>query len=179
MPKIAVAIQNEYGDPGREARPASCTPLCVVDRAGREAMTMTAVSNKTQRGRGSEKLNGASLAAGAMMTLSGSFSILMGVSGIAHDSLFAISSHYTYWFDLTTWGVLHLVVGVLLVITGLAVLADKSWGRGAGAAVTAISLITQFMFVPHYPAWAIPMMTLDLLILFALTRFHIETSGGR
>ncbi|MEU0600061.1 hypothetical protein ABZ484_17735 [Streptomyces sp. NPDC006393] len=140
---------------------------------------MTATPDKALRGRGSNTLKGASLAAGAMMTLSGSFSILMGVSGIAQDSLFATSSHYTYWFDLTTWGVIHLVVGVLLVITGLAVLADKSWGRGAGAAVVAASLITQFMFVPHYPAWAIPMMALDLLILFALTRFHIETGVGR
>ncbi|MGW0508000.1 DUF7144 family membrane protein [Streptomyces olivaceoviridis] len=140
---------------------------------------MTAVPTKTRRGRDSATLDGASLAAGGMLTFSGSLSILMGVSGIAQDSLFATSSRYTYWFDLTTWGVLHLVVGVLLVITGLAVLVHKSWGRGAGAAVAAISLITQFMFVPHYPAWAIPIMTLDLLILFALTRFHIETSGSR
>ncbi|WP_306191027.1 hypothetical protein [Streptomyces sp. MK5] len=179
MPEIAVAIPNDYGDPVREAYPASRTRLRVADHAGREAMTMTAVPDKAQRERGGKTLSGASLAAGAMMTISGSFSILMGVSGIAQDSLFAASSRYTYWFDLTTWGVIHLVVGVLLVITGLAVLADTSLGRGAGAAVVAISLITQFMFVPHYPAWAIPMMTLDLLILFALTRFHIEASGGR
>ncbi|MER6977491.1 hypothetical protein ABT317_10825 [Streptomyces carpinensis] len=140
---------------------------------------MTAIPDKTQRARGGKTLSGATLAGGAMMTLSGSFSILMGVSGIAQDSLFATSSSYTYWFDLTTWGVIHLIVGVLLVITGVAVLAEKSWGRGAGAAVAAISLITQFMFVPHYPAWSIPMMTLDLLILFALTRFYIETSVGQ
>ncbi|RMB82849.1 hypothetical protein CTZ28_27190 [Streptomyces shenzhenensis] len=114
-----------------------------------------------------------------MMTLSGSLSILMGVSGVAQDTLFSTSSQYAYWFDLTTWGVIHLAVGVVLIVTGLGVLADKSWGRGAGAAAAAISLITQFMFVPHYPAWAIPMMTLDLLILFTLTRFPIETSSGR
>jgi hypothetical protein len=100
----------------------------------------------------------------------------MGVSAVAQDSLLATSSGYTYWFDLTTWGILHLVVGVLLVITGLGVVADKSWGRGAGAAVTAVSLITQFMFVPFYPGWAIPVMALDLLILFALTRSHIEAA---
>jgi hypothetical protein len=141
-------------------------------------MTMTAIPDKALRGHGSKALKGASIAAGAMMTLSGSFSILMGVSAIAQDSLLATSSEYTYWFDLTTWGVIHLVVGVLLVITGVAVLADKSWGRGGGAALTAVSLITQFMFVPHYPAWAIPMMTLDLLILFALTRGYVETSVG-
>lgn len=140
---------------------------------------MTAIRDKTQRGQSSTPLSGASLAAGGTMLLSGAFSIIMGVSGVARDRLFATSSPYTYWFDLTAWGVIHLVVGVVLLIAGLGVLAEKSWGRGAGAAVTAISLITQFMFVPHYPAWAIPMMTLDLLILFALTRFHIETSGGR
>jgi hypothetical protein len=42
-----------------------------------------------------------------------------------------------------------------------------------------ISLITQFMFVPYYPAWSIPVMTLDLLIVIALTRFHVGTSGGQ
>ncbi|MER5360078.1 hypothetical protein [Streptomyces sp. NPDC002785] len=78
---------------------------------------------------------------------------------------------------LTSWGVIHLVVGVALVIAGLRVLTNKSWGRGAGATVAGISLITQFMFVPYYPAWAIPMMTLDLVIVFALTRLHIGTGG--
>ncbi len=66
-----------------------------------------------------------------MMTLSGgALSIVMGVSAVAQDSLLATSSGYTYWFDLTTWGgILHLVVGVLLVVTGLGgVVADKSWG---------------------------------------------------
>ncbi|MFF0793822.1 hypothetical protein [Streptomyces spiralis] len=138
---------------------------------------MTAIPGKTQRGDGGQTLRGASVAAGGMMTLSGALSILMGVSGIAQDSLLATPSDYAYWFDLTSWGVLHLVVGLVLIITGLGVLADKNWGRGGGAAVAAISLITQFMFVPHYPAWSIPMMTLDLLILFALTRFYVDTSG--
>jgi hypothetical protein len=110
--------------------------------------------------------------------LSGPLSILMGASGIAKDTVLASSSHYAYRFDLTTWGVIHLVVGVALVVAGLGVLTNKSWGRGAGAAVAGIGLITQFMFVPYYPAWAIPVMTLDLIIVFALTRFHVGTSGG-
>ncbi|MGW1917264.1 DUF7144 family membrane protein [Streptomyces sp. NPDC002076] len=93
------------------------------------------------------------------------------------SSLF-VASRYAYRFDLTSWGWIHLVMGVALVIAGLGVLAGRSWGRGAGVAVAAISLITQFMFVPYYPLWAIPVMTLDLLILLALTRVHIETSGG-
>lgn len=142
---------------------------------------MTATPNKTQPGHGGpdsgKPVDGASLAAGCMLMLSGPLSILMGASGIAQDNNLFSASRYSYRFDLTTWGWIHLVVGVVLVIAGLGVLTNKSWGRGAGAAVAGVSLITQFMFVPYYPAWAIPMMTLDLLIVFALTRFHIGTSG--
>lgn len=112
------------------------------------------------------------------MMLSGPLSILMGASGIARDHLFA-PSRYAYRFDLTAWGWIHIVVGLALVIAGMGVVTNQSWGRGAGATVAAISLITQFMFIPYYPLWAIPVMTLDLFILFALTRFHVGTNGGR
>ncbi|MFK0158256.1 hypothetical protein ACIQVL_18375 [Streptomyces sp. NPDC090499] len=138
---------------------------------------MTTVPSRPERGHGepggSGTFNGASLFAGSMMMLSGPLSILMGASGIAQDTLFA-ASRYSYRFDLTAWGWIHLVVGLALVIAGLGVLTDQGWGRGAGIAVAAISLITQFMFVPYYPLWAIPVMTLDLLILFALTRGRLS-----
>lgn len=111
------------------------------------------------------------------MMLSGPLSILMGASGIASDSLFAVS-RYAYRFDLTAWGWIHILVGLALVIAGLGVVTNKTWGRGAGAAAAGVSLITQFMFVPYYPLWAIPVMTLDLLIIFALTRFHAGGDGG-
>ncbi|MFG3024524.1 hypothetical protein ACGFZQ_39425 [Streptomyces sp. NPDC048254] len=140
---------------------------------------MTTVPNRTQRGPDSGvTMTGASSFAGILMMLSGTLSILMGAAGIAHDTLFA-ASRYAYRFDLTAWGWIHLVIGVGLVVAGLGVLTDQSWARGAGVAVAVISLITQFMFVPYYPLWSIPVMTLDLLILFALTRVHLETSGGR
>ncbi|MEV7733262.1 hypothetical protein AB0O75_14430 [Streptomyces sp. NPDC088921] len=108
--------------------------------------------------------------------LSGPLSILMGASGIADDNLFA-ASRYAYRFDVTARGWIHLAVGPALVVAGLGVVTNKSWGRGAGAAAAGISLITQFMFVPYYPVWAIPVMTLDLLIIFALTRFQVGTRG--
>ncbi|MYW66585.1 hypothetical protein GTY65_21335 [Streptomyces sp. SID8379] len=113
-----------------------------------------------------------------MMMLSGPLSILVGASGIAQDNVFAVSSQYTYRFDLTAWGVIHLLVGVGLVVAGFGVLLNTGWGRLAGTVVAAISLITQFMFLPYYPVWALPVMAIDLMILFALTRFPAGTGGG-
>ncbi|MER8113674.1 hypothetical protein [Streptomyces sp. NPDC094031] len=139
---------------------------------------MAVASDRTQHGRGEpgagRTADSASLAAGIMLMLSGPLSILMGAAGIANDRLFTTSTGYAYTFGLTPWGVIHLVIGMVLVVAGFGLLAGMSWGRGLGVVAAGVSLITQFMFVPYYPAWAIPVMALDLLILFALTRPHIE-----
>ncbi|OIK26021.1 hypothetical protein VT52_018940 [Streptomyces malaysiense] len=109
-----------------------------------------------------------------MLMLSGPLSILMGAAGIANDRLFVTSTGYAYNFGLTSWGIIHLIIGIVLVVAGFGLLAGMSWGRGLAMVAAGVSLITQFMFVPYYPGWAIPVMALDLLILFALTRSQME-----
>ncbi|WP_455908543.1 DUF7144 family membrane protein [Streptomyces massasporeus] len=64
-------------------------------------------------------------------------------------------------------------------MAGTGAVTNKSWGRGVGAAAAGTSLITQFMFVPYYPLWATPVMALDPFIIFALTRCHVGSHGGR
>ncbi|MFD0313436.1 DUF7144 family membrane protein [Streptomyces flavalbus] len=60
----------------------------------------------------------------------------------------------------------HETSGLFTVL----VLLGRSWGTGAGVALGAASLITQFMFIPFYPLWSISVMTLDLVAVWALTR---------
>lgn len=112
---------------------------------------------------------GLTLFAGWALELSGTLSILLGVVGVTRDTIFS-SPDYTYEFSLTAWGWIHIVVGIGLVAAGLGVLLGKSWGTGAGAALSAISLITQFMFIPFYPLWSISVMTLDIVAVWTLAR---------
>ncbi|OWA05940.1 hypothetical protein B9W68_23070 [Streptomyces sp. CS227] len=104
------------------------------------------------------------------MIISGVLSVLQGVAGVARDALFGTPKHYEYRFDLTTWGWIHVAVGAALIIVGVAVLRAVSWGRQAGIGIAAMSLVTQFMFIPYYPLWAISIMTLDMIILWGLAR---------
>ncbi|MFJ1796427.1 DUF7144 family membrane protein [Kitasatospora griseola] len=128
-----------------------------------------------QTGRATDAtVRGASTFAGIGLSVSGTLSILMGAAGIAQDSLFSASGGYAYQFDLTAWGWIHLVIGVWLSVAGVGVLAGQTWGRWAGLTAAAISLVTQFMFIPYYPVWSIPVMTLDLLIIWALSRFPVH-----
>ncbi|WP_203634693.1 hypothetical protein [Streptomyces sp. SID10815] len=143
---------------------------------------MATTSGKVRPGQGGPgrgaSTDSASLFAGAALMLSGPLSILLGVTGIAQDTLFSPPG-YVYRFDLTAWGWLHLAIGLALVAAGLGILAGRSWGRGAGIAVAGVSLITQFMFIPYYPVWSIVVMVLDLVIVWALSRFHTAAPGGR
>ncbi len=117
-------------------------------------------------------LAGPALFGGIVLLLSGPLSILLGVTGIARDHLF-FASGYAYRLNLTAWGWIHLIIGVGLVIAGVGVLAEQPWGRWAGVTLAGISLVTQFMFLPYYPAWSIIVMVIDLLIVWSLSRFQV------
>ncbi|MEJ8632607.1 MULTISPECIES: DUF7144 family membrane protein [Streptomyces] len=122
--------------------------------------------------RNREWMTGPHLFAGLALELSGTLSIALGAAGIANDTIFS-PARYVYRFDLTAWGWIHVVVGIGLIAAGLGLLVGKSWGRGAGLALGAVSLISQFMFIPYYPLWSISVMTLDLLAIWALSRFSV------
>jgi hypothetical protein len=108
--------------------------------------------------------------AGVALLLSGVLSVLLGVTGIARDALFGTPPHYEYRFGLTAWGWIHLVIGMALLAASVGILTTRSWGRGAGVALGACSLVSQFMFIPYYPVWSISVMVLDLLAIWALAR---------
>lgn len=128
--------------------------------------------------RNGEWVTGTSLFAGLALELSGSLSIALGAAGIANDTIFS-AARYVYRFDLTAWGWIHVVIGIGLMAAGLGVLAGKSWGRWAGVVLGGVSLVTQFMFIPYYPLWSISVMTLDLLAIWALSRFSEPYQASR
>ena len=43
---------------------------------------------------------------------------LQGIAAIAKDEVFVVGIEYVYKFDLTTWGWIHLILGVLVVLVG-------------------------------------------------------------
>jgi hypothetical protein len=43
-----------------------------------------------------------------------------------------------------------------------------AWGMVAGIAVAVLSLIANFLFLPHYPLWSIVMIAIDVAIIYAL-----------
>lgn len=106
--------------------------------------------------------------AGVLMLISASFEILQGASAIANDDLYAAGSDYLYKFDMTTWGWVHVVVGVLTAAVGVGVLAGKSWAWLCGLIVISLAMLTNFAVLPHYPLWSLIVIAFNALIIWAL-----------
>ncbi|MBN9111970.1 MAG: hypothetical protein J0I34_24705 [Pseudonocardia sp.] len=105
---------------------------------------------------------------GLMMILCGVYHALSGVSAILKDQVYLTTPNYTFEFDLTAWGWVHLILGVILIATGIAVVRGVTWGAIVGIALAGLSLVANFMFLPHYPLWSILIIAIDVAIIYAL-----------
>ena len=110
--------------------------------------------------------------AGIMLIMTGVFGALQGLAAIIKDSFYVVSPNYLFEFDVTVWGWIHLFLGVLVGLAGVAVIRGQAWGRFVGIALVAVSLIVNFMFLPHYPSWAIVTIALDAAIIWALAVYR-------
>ena len=62
--------------------------------------------------------------AASMLFVIGSFQILAGLAAIINDEFFVKTKHYAFNLDVTAWGWIHLVLGILLIVTGSALFAN-------------------------------------------------------
>ncbi|MCZ4099713.1 hypothetical protein C8250_002590 [Streptomyces sp. So13.3] len=118
--------------------------------------------------------------AAIMMIFSGAMAILEGISAIAKDDLFVRTTNYTFQFNLTSWGWIHLILGIIVLLAGCALFSGALWARAVGVILVGLSLIANFMWVPYNPFWAIVLIAIDIFVIYALcTPARSGTSAAR
>jgi hypothetical protein len=112
---------------------------------------------------------GIGIFAGAALLTVGIFQFLEGVAAAAKDDVFVRTSNYVFEFDLTTWGWIHIVLGILVAVVGGAILAGQRWALVAGIVVAVLSALLNFVWMPYYPFWAILIIAFDIAVIWALS----------
>ena len=115
--------------------------------------------------------HGLAVFAGVVMVVGGAFQALEGLAGIVNDKYLVVLPNYLYAFDLTVWGVIHLLVGLALVVIGVSLLRGQTWARVAGIIAAAVSAILNFVWLPISPLWAIVLIAVDMLVIWALAQY--------
>ncbi|MGW0045577.1 DUF7144 family membrane protein [Rhodococcus sp. NPDC003348] len=137
-------------------------------------MTDHSVANHSDSGVKQGFAAGTSIAAAILLLTVGILQIFQGISALAKDEVLVFGPEYTYKFDVTTWGWIHLVIGILIALTGFFLMTGATWARITAIFLAALSIIANFLWLPYYPLWSILIIAIDVVIIWAVTTWDTE-----
>jgi cell division protein FtsW (lipid II flippase) len=113
-----------------------------------------------------------------LMLLAGMFQVLVGLLAIFENEIYVQTRNYLFKFDVTTWGWIHLVVGVVVGLAAWGLLRGRTWARVVGIILAVLSAISNFLFIPYYPVWSLLIIAVDVFIIWALAVHGREVITG-
>lgn len=113
-----------------------------------------------------------------MMILLGSFQAIAGLVALFDEGYYITGPNgLVVNVDYTTWGWVHLIVGVVALAAGFGLFTGAMWARVLGITVAVISAIVNFAFMAAFPVWAITMITIDVLVIYAIAAHGREVAA--
>jgi hypothetical protein len=107
--------------------------------------------------------------AGVVMLVAGSYNALSGIAAITDDDTLASqATKVLYGIDLTAWGWLWLLAGALQLLAGILILRRNEWGMALGVVIAGFSALLTIFVIFIVPLWAITVLSLDVLVIYAL-----------
>jgi hypothetical protein len=107
--------------------------------------------------------------AGVAAVIAGAYNALSGIAALSDDDTVAAQAQEVlYGIDLTAWGWFWLIVGLVQLLTGVLILQRNMWGLWLGVGIASTSALMTVLVMFVFPLWAIAVLTIDFLVLFAL-----------
>jgi hypothetical protein len=109
--------------------------------------------------------------AGILMIVIGSIDFIQGLIAIIRDKYYLLTPDQIIVFDMTTWGWVMLIWGIIVALAGLGLLSGSGFARWLTIIIASLNFIAQLGFVGsyQYTLWAITAIGLNLVVLYALT----------
>lgn len=125
--------------------------------------------------RSSDRGMGGIAFASTLLLLAGVYQVIVGLTAIFNSDFYVVTeSGLAVNVDYTAWGWVHFALGIAAVAAGLGLLTGQTWARVTGITLAAISAIVNLAFIPAYPLWALVVIALDIVVIYA-----IAVHGGR
>ena len=108
--------------------------------------------------------------AGLLMIVIGFIDFFEGLIAVIRSNYYVATPNQIIVFDTTTWGWLTMIWGVILAFVGLGLLNGSSWARWVSIILLVVTIIEQLAFVGSaaYPLWALTVLALSIVVLYAL-----------
>jgi uncharacterized membrane protein len=117
--------------------------------------------------------------AGLLLIMLGTFQAIEGLVALFDEGYYLVRpSGLILSVSYTTWGWVHLVIGIVAVLTGLGLLAGNTLARVLGVVLAAVSAIVNRTFVEAYPVWSVIVIAIDVLVIYAIIVHGRELDGS-
>jgi hypothetical protein len=110
--------------------------------------------------------------AAILLIVAGVMDILNGLWALdAQDS----TIDALFWDDnIEAWGWFYLIVGIGLAVVGAFILRRAYWANAVGIVVGCIGALLNIFWIFTYPLASILLVTLNLIVVYALTTYGLE-----
>ena len=106
--------------------------------------------------------------AGVMLIIGGTFNLFYGVVAAVNDEWVVFGNRANVYLDVSQWGWVHIILGAIVMLAGIGVFSGNFLARMIGVIVAGVSMLVNFAFIPVYPFWALTVITIDVLVIWAL-----------
>jgi hypothetical protein len=106
--------------------------------------------------------------AGFMLIIVGAMQAMYGLIALFNDEWAVWGNRAVVYLDITSWGWVHLILGVVVALVGIGVMTGNILARTLGVVIAGLSMLVNFLALPIYPIWSIVLITIDALVIYAL-----------
>lgn len=106
--------------------------------------------------------------AGIMMIVMGAFNAIEGLVALFRGEYYVVTDGQVIVFDLTTWGWITLLLGVLVAVAGGALLSGAAWARVVAVVLAVLNAVAQLVFVSVHPLWSTIVIALCVVVIWAV-----------
>ena len=106
--------------------------------------------------------------AGIMLFLAGFFSFIWGLAAVLNDKVVTVGGGGVLIADFTTWGWVHMIVGVVMTLTAYGLFTGAGWARVLGIIFATLNAMAQVTAFSAFPLWSLFVLTLDVVVLYYL-----------
>ncbi|MFM9378949.1 hypothetical protein [Gordonia sp. VNK21] len=113
--------------------------------------------------------------AASLLLIASVLAIFQAIAALVGDDTLVVfdeTTDYVYEFSLTTWGWIHLVVGIIGLLIAWGLFRAAEWARVAAIVIAAISIVSNFLWLPYTPWWSILVIVLQIIVIWSVANWR-------
>ena len=106
--------------------------------------------------------------AATMFAIVGVFNFIQGLVFLVEDTWTVLTPDAILVFDLTTWGWILLILGVVEMVVSWGILSGQTWAQVVGIIIASVAIVLNVLSLSIYPIWGLIALVIQVLVIWAL-----------